>query len=305
MDFGNLPGVSLVPRSPPGYKLRSLRDPAAKTCKERQSNLDRAPRSASLPHRCRLMSDLTYLLLFLAGFAGGFIDSIVGGGGLITVPALLAAGLPPQVALGTNKVQSSFGTTVACLRYARAGLMDTPGLRHAAAIAFVASMGGALAVIRLDKELLRLVIPWMLAAVAVYTALNRHFGIRPGRAKIPAMLFAVLFGILLGFYDGFFGPGTGSFWLIALVALLGLDLRAATGYTKATNLASNLGSLTIFLAAGSIHFGAGGAMIAGQLLGARLGAGLVIKNGAGFIRPIFLAVVFAMTIKLLWDAGFG
>ncbi len=248
------------------------------------------------------MSPLTYLLLFLAGFAGGFIDSIAGGGGLITVPALLAAGLPPQVALGTNKFQSVFGTSVAALRYARAGLMDTPGLCHAAILAFFASMGGAIAVTTLDNELLKLAIPWMLAAVGVYTALNRKFGIHPGTGKLPPVLFAVIFGIALGFYDGFFGPGTGSFWTLVIVALLGLDLRAATGYTKAANLASNLGALVLFLAAGSVHFGAGGAMIAGQLLGARLGSGMVIRRGAGFIRPVFLAVVFAMTAKLLWDA---
>ena len=248
------------------------------------------------------MPPLTYLLLFLAGLVGGFIDSIAGGGGLITVPALLAAGLPPQVALGTNKFQSCFGTSVAVLRYARAGLMETPGLPYAVGVACFASMGGALAVTVLDKELLRLAIPWMLAAVAVYTALNRKFGIHPGHARMSPMLFAILFGIMLGFYDGFFGPGTGSFWTVALVALIGLDLRSATGYTKAVNLASNLGALGIFLLSGSVNFAAGGAMIAGQLLGARLGSGLVINKGAGFIRPIFLAVVFAMTIKLLWDA---
>ena len=119
------------------------------------------------------------------------------------------------------------------------------------------------------------------------------------------MLFAILFGILLGFYDGFFGPGTGSFWTVALVALIGLDLRSATGYTKAANLASNLGALGIFLFSGSVNFAAGGAMVAGQLLGARLGSGLAISKGVGFIRPVFLAVVFAMTLKLLWDAMSG
>lgn len=248
---------------------------------------------------------LTYLLLFLAGLVGGFIDSIAGGGGLITVPALLAAGLPPQVALGTNKFQSCFGTSVAVFGYARAGLMKTPGLAYAAGLAFFASMGGALAVTVLDKELLRLAIPWMLAAVAVYTALNRKFGIHPGHARISPVLFAILFGIMLGFYDGFFGPGTGSFWTVALVALIGLDLRSATGYTKAVNLSSNLGALGIFLIGGSVNFAAGGAMIAGQLLGARLGSGLAIRKGTGFIRPVFLAVVFAMTIKLLWDAMSG
>jgi len=248
------------------------------------------------------LSPLEHGLLFLAGFAGGFIDAIAGGGGLITVPALLATGMPPQVALGTNKLQSSCGTAIAVWRYAKAGLMKAPGLWLAVALSFLASMAGAQAVSVLNKDLLKQLIPWLLAAVAIYTALNRRFGIDTGKQKMSPVVFAVLFGILIGFYDGFFGPGTGSFWTLAVVALLGLDLKGATGYTKAANLASNLGSLAIFLAHGSVHFTAAGAMIGGQLIGARLGAGLVIRKGAAFIRPVFLTVVFAMTAKLLWEA---
>jgi len=248
------------------------------------------------------LSPLAHGLLFLAGFAGGFIDAIAGGGGLITVPALLATGMPPQVALGTNKLQSSCGTAIAVWRYAKAGLMKAPGLWLAVALSFLASMAGAQAVSVLNKDLLKQLIPWLLAAVAIYTALNRRFGIDTGKQKMSPVVFAVLFGILIGFYDGFFGPGTGSFWTLAVVALLGLDLKGATGYTKAANLASNLGSLAIFLAHGSVHFSAAGAMIGGQLIGARLGAGLVIRKGAAFIRPVFLTVVFAMTAKLLWEA---
>jgi hypothetical protein len=107
--------------------------------------------------------------------------------------------------------------------------------------------------------------------------------------------------VLIGFYDGFFGPGTGSFWTIACLTLLGLDLPQATGYTKAVNLTSNLASLTIFLIAAKVRFDIAAVMIAGQLIGARLGSGLVIKHGAPFVRVIFLAVVFALTAKLLWD----
>ena len=249
-----------------------------------------------------MISPVEYGLLFLAGFAGGLIDAIAGGGGLITVPALLAAGLPPQIALGTNKLQSSCGTLLAVYQYARAGLMRAPWLWLAVALSFLASMGGALAVSILSKDLLRQIIPWMLACVAVYTALNRRFGLHPGKPWISPVAFAVTFGIVLGFYDGFFGPGTGSFWTIGLVALTGLDLRHATGYTKAVNLASNLGSLGIFLAIGSVNFPVAAAMIVGQILGARLGSGLVIRKGAAFIRPVFLSVVFLMTLKLMWDA---
>lgn len=248
------------------------------------------------------MEPYIYLLLGLAGFAGGFIDAVAGGGGLITVPALLATGMPPQVALGTNKLQASFGTTMAVWRYARAGLMKTPGLKLAVVISFLASMGGAYAVSILSKDLLKQLIPWLLAAVAVYTALNRKFGVKTGEQRVKPVVFAIIFGVAIGFYDGFFGPGTGSFWTLAVVALLGLELKGATGYTKAVNLASNLGSLVIFLPNGSVHFIAAGAMIIGQLLGARMGAGMVIRKGAGFIRPVFLTVVFAMTVKLLWDA---
>ncbi len=248
------------------------------------------------------MSVTVLALLFLAGFAGGLIDAIAGGGGLITLPALVAAGLPPQIALGTNKLQSSCGTLIAVWRFARAGLMKTPWLWLAVTLSFLASMGGAFAVSVLSKDLLKQLIPWLLATVAVYTAFNRRFGIHPGKPRLHPLALAIGFGILLGFYDGFFGPGTGSFWTISLVALLGLDLRHATGYTKAANLASNLGSLGVFLAMGSVHFGAAGAMIAGQVLGARLGAGLVVRKGTGFIRPVFLCMVFAMTLKLMWDA---
>ncbi|RYD23604.1 MAG: hypothetical protein EOP88_03600 [Verrucomicrobiaceae bacterium] len=247
------------------------------------------------------MQPLTYFWLFLAGLGGGFIDAIAGGGGLISLPALLATGMPPQVALGTNKLQAACGTCIAVWHYAKAGLMKTPQLWVAVVLSFFASMGGAFAVSVLSKDLLRQLIPWMLAAVAVYTALNRRFGIHAGKQWVSPVLFAMAFGIVIGFYDGFFGPGTGSFWTIGLVALLGMDLRHATGYTKAANLASNLGSLGIFLAFGAVHFPAAGAMVAGQLIGARLGSGLVIRKGAAFIRPVFLGVVFAMTAKLMWD----
>jgi hypothetical protein len=207
------------------------------------------------------------------------------------------------VALGTNKFQSCFGTAFAVWRYALAGMLRTPWLGLAVAASFLASMAGAQAVSTLDPAVLGRVIPWLLACVAAYTILNRRFGLTAGRERIQPVIFATGAGTVLGFYDGFFGPGTGSFWTVALVTLMGLELRTATGYTKASNLASNLGALVIFLGHGSVHFVAGSVMIAGQLLGARLGSGLVIRRGAEFIRPVFLAVVVVLTAKLFWDAA--
>lgn len=248
------------------------------------------------------MSELSYLLLFLAGFAGGLIDSIAGGGGLITLPALMAVGVPGHVALGTNKLQSACGTSLAVWRYYRAGLMETPGLKWAVLASLVSSALGAWAVTLVSPEMLRLIIPWLLAAVAIYTALNRRFGLKAGVQRMGHLVFALTFGAILGTYDGFFGPGCGSLWMLALVALLGLELRTATGYTKAVNLASNLGALVFFLFAGQVNGVAALAMIGGQLFGARIGSGLVIDRGNSLIRPVFLLVVLAMTIKLLWDA---
>ena len=247
------------------------------------------------------MSPATLALLFLAGLAAGFVDSVAGGGGMITVPALLACGLPPQIALGTNKLQSACGTTLAVIRYARAGMMKAPWIWLAVAGSFLASIGGAHVVSLVSNAALKQIIPWLLAAVAIYTALNPRFGIHPGRQKMAPAVFAGLFGVALGFYDGFFGPGAGSFGVVACVAVLGLDLRHATGYTKAANLAGNFGALGIFLINQSVNFAAGGVMIAGQIIGAQLGSGFVIKHGAKFIRPIFLVVVFALTLKLIWD----
>ena len=245
-----------------------------------------------------------YPLLALAGAAAGFIDAIAGGGGLISVPALLWAGLPPQVALGTNKLQSSCGTLLAVAHYTRAGLIGWRSLRLAAMITFIAAALGAWAVAIMDPAVLRRIVPALLIGVAIYTMLNRKLGERPRAARIGMTAFALIFGTLLGFYDGFFGPGTGSFWMLACVLTLGQELRAATGTTKALNLASNVAALITFAFAKCLRFDVGFAMIAGQLAGARLGSGLVIAHGSRIIRPLFFAVALALALRLAWQAFF-
>lgn len=238
-------------------------------------------------------------LLFLAGGVGGFIDSIAGGGGLITVPALLAAGLPPQLALGTNKAQSSVGTIVSVTRYARAGLIDWPQVRGATLISFLSSAFGAWAVTLISNELLRTVVPWLLLVIVAYVAVSPKLGEHGGPSRLSAGLFGLIFGTTLGFYDGFFGPGTGAFWTIATVTLLGLELRRATAYTKSVNLASNLGSLVVFACKGAVLLPVAGVMVAGQLIGTYLGSGLVLTRGAPLIRRVFLIVVLAIILRLV------
>ena len=241
-----------------------------------------------------------YAALFFAGLGAGFVDAIAGGGGLIAVPMLLWAGLPPQVALGTNKLQSCCGTALAAWHYGRAGLLRWRSLKAGLLITFVAALLGAHAVSLLDPGLLRACIPPVLIGLAIWFWLQPKLGLEPRPPRMHASSFAWLAGSVLGFYDGFFGPGTGSFWMIACVLLLGLDLPSATGHTKAMNLASNLAALAIFVLTNQVRYDVGLVMIAGQLIGARFGSGLVIARGATFIRPIFLTVVLALAGRLIW-----
>ncbi len=240
-------------------------------------------------------------LLFLTGLVAGGVDAIAGGGGLLTVPVLLAVGLPVPVALGTNKLQSSCGTALATGYYARAGLLRLPGVGWGVVATLVGAVIGASLVARLDPAWLRRVLPGLLMTIAAYTWLKPDLGRERRVARMSPTLFAVGFGLALGAYDGFFGPGTGSFWMMAGVLLLGLDLPHATGWTKAMNLTSNLASLAVFLAQGQVHWGIGLTMAAGQLVGARIGSGLVLKRGSRLIRPVFLTGVLSLATKLAWD----
>ncbi len=251
------------------------------------------------------MTVSTFLLLFAAGLGAGFVDAIAGGGGLISVPALLWAGLPPQIALGTNKMQSTWGTLLAVRRYMRAGLVQWQEVRLAVLVTFVFALLGTYVVTQVSNEVLKKIVPWLLLSIAGYALISPRFGQQAARPRLSPRNFALLGGSVLGFYDGFFGPGVGSFWTIACLSLLGLELTRATAFTKVVNLTSNFASLIIFVIAARIRYDVAAAMIAGQLVGARLGSGLVIRHGAPFIRVVFLCVVFAMVIKLLWDQWHG
>jgi uncharacterized membrane protein YfcA len=243
-----------------------------------------------------------YPALFATGLAAGFVDAIAGGGGLITVPVLLAAGLAPQDVLGTNKFQAACGTALATTAYARHGLMRWAELRIGIVATLVGAVLGTWVVQGLRPDFLRPAIPGLLVVIALYSWLKPELGRQPGKARLTPTAFAVLFGLTLGFYDGFFGPGTGSFWTMACVLVLGLDLLAATAYTKAMNLTSNLASLAVFLATGHVRFGVGLTMAAGQLIGGWLGAHTAVRGGVKVIRPVFLSAVLLLAAKLLWDS---
>jgi len=242
-----------------------------------------------------------YLALLASGFAGGWVDSIAGGGGLITIPVLLGLGLPPQMALGTNKLQASFGSFTATYHYLRKGVVDLRDARPGVAMTLAGAVAGTWAVQQIDPGFLNLLIPILLLAIAVYMLFAPRLADADSVARISRNVFYPLAGFSLGFYDGFFGPGAGSFWAFAFVAGLGFNLTKATGYTKLMNFTSNIVALAVFAFYGNVVALPALVMAGGQIAGARLGSGLVVRNGARFIRPIFIAVDAPTTVKLLYD----
>jgi len=243
-------------------------------------------------------------ILFGTGLIAGFVDSIAGGGGLITLPVLLSLGLGPQQALGTNKLQASFGSGSAAWHYSKAKAVPPKDCVRGFLLSFAGAALGSLAVLQGDTSFLKRAIPILLIAVAVFTLLKPELGAVDLHPRMRRDWFDIVFGLGIGFYDGFFGPGTGTFWTMAFMLGLGFNMTKATGYTKVMNFASNLSSLALFLLAGHVCFMEGLVMGVGQLLGARLGAGMVVARGTKFIRPIFLCAVFAVTLKLLYSAYF-
>jgi uncharacterized membrane protein YfcA len=251
------------------------------------------------------LSPLAYALLTAAGFAAGFVDAIAGGGGIISVPALLAAGVPAHLALGTNKLQASMGTTLAAANYRRSGLLVPSQLPVGVACTALGAFCGAFVVTRLRSDWLDRVMPLLLGAVLLYVVLSPRFGGTSGRQRLSFPAFSVAVGLTLGFYDGFFGPGTGSFWTLAFVSLLGFALPQATANTKAMNLTSNVVSLAWFGAQGKVAWSLGLAIGVANVAGALLGSSLAIVKGAPLIRGFLLLVVAATIARLLWRNMFG
>jgi uncharacterized protein len=241
-------------------------------------------------------------LLFLTGLAAGFVDSIAGGGGLITLPVMLNLIPDPQLAFGTNKMQACFGSASAAGHYAHAGALPLRECARGCFLTFIGAVFGTIVVQSVGSDFLKVAAPMLLLAVAFYTITRPHLGEREHKPKLTRWQFDLLFGLLLGFYDGFFGPGTGTFWTMAFVMTLGFNLTSAIAHTKAYNLASNICSFALFVWAGRVDYAAGTAMGLGQLIGARFGSRLVLRRGAKIIRPLFVAVVLGLTAKLLYDA---
>ncbi|CCP03851.1 Inner membrane protein yfcA [Erwinia amylovora Ea644] len=241
-------------------------------------------------------------VLFLVALLAGFIDSIAGGGGLLTVPALLAAGLSPAQALATNKLQSVGGSFSASLYFIRRKAVNLREQRLNIALTFVGSLAGALLVQHVQGDILRQLLPLLVIAIGLYFLLMPRIGEEDRQRRLHGLPFALVAGGCVGFYDGFFGPGAGSFYALAFVTLCGYNLAKSTAHAKVLNFTSNLGGLLLFMLGGKVVWLVGLVMLAGQVCGARLGARMVLSKGQKLIRPMIVIVSAVMSAKLLYDS---
>ena len=242
----------------------------------------------------------TMSFLAATAFVAGLIDSMAGGGGLLTVPALLASGVPPVQALATNKVQSAFGTGGAFLAFLRKGHVDLKAFGVPAAGAFVGSGAGTILVQVIDSSFLAGLVPILLVLIGIYFLLAPNMQDADRKARLGRVGLTLLCAVI-GFYDGFFGPGTGSFFTTVLVVLGGLGLVRAIGNTKLLNFCTNAASVIAMVIGGHVLWLIALVMACTNIVGAQIGARLAMRyNGRG-VRPLLVVMSFALTFKLLAD----
>ncbi|NBN65960.1 TSUP family transporter [Microvirga tunisiensis] len=244
-------------------------------------------------------------ILFAVALVAGWVDAIAGGGGLLTIPALLLVGVPPATALATNKLQGSFGAMTAAVYFIRRKMVSVPANLPALAAIAAGSVLGGVVLQQVDADLLVLFIPVLLVSIGIYFLFFARNLDEERAPRISAGRYSGTVAPVLGFYDGFFGPGTGSFMATSLVLLRGMPIRMATAHAKLFNVTSNLAALGYFVLFGEIAWLAGGVMILGQVAGAYLGAHFAFTGGARIIRPITVIMCFAMSIRVLvrmWPA---
>jgi uncharacterized membrane protein YfcA len=240
--------------------------------------------------------------LVAAAFVAGVVDAIAGGGGLITLPALIWAGLPPELALGTNKGQSVFGSFAAMTRYGRAGLLDKPRARRTFPAALVgATLGALLVAFEVPRDALKPVILALLVAVAVFLFVRPTTLVPTGAPPKRPVLVAVGVAAVVGAYDGFFGPGTGTFLILAFVLWLKDSARQASADAKVVNFASNLASVIVFAFCGWVSWRVALPMAAAQFAGGAVGAHVTVRGGDVVVRRVVPVVVVAVAVKLAWD----
>ena len=243
-----------------------------------------------------LSFDIIIMLSVVAAVAG-FIDAIAGGGGLLTIPAMLLANIPPVLTLGTNKLQAASGALAASITMIKKGVVNPKNIKVAIIGAFIGSVIGTIAVQLSPPDLLEKLIPFLIAAIGIYTLFAPSLGDVEAEPRISEGAWQKVVAPLIGCYDGYIGPGTGMFFALGNVALRGRKIIEATGAAKVLNLSTNIGSLIFFILGGNVLWTLGLAMMVGQTIGAYLGSHMVVKGGSKLIRPVIVLVCLAMVGK--------
>lgn len=240
-----------------------------------------------------------FILLVLVATAAGFIDAIAGGGGLLTIPALLFTGMSPVQAIATNKLQACFGSFTATRFFIKQKLVNPKQQLGGILAASIGAIFGAMAIQFFNSELLIAILPFALIVIAIYLLLTKSLNQTSNIIKLKKNTFNATFITSVGFYDGFFGPGTGTFFTLSYCKMQAMNLIKATAHAKLMNFTTNIVSLLIFILSDQIIWQLGLAMAVGQIVGARLGAATAIKQGADFIRYMTVIVCIGMSISLL------
>ncbi|WP_129728181.1 TSUP family transporter [Ectobacillus funiculus] len=242
------------------------------------------------------------LILIVFGFLAAFIDSVVGGGGLIALPALLFTGLTPATAVATNKLAGTLGSLTSTIMFYRSGKLDLTSIYRLFPLVFIGSMIGAWTVHLMNPEVLKPLMLVMLAAVAIYTVFKKDWGSISTYKKLSIRHFIIFMIVIfaIGFYDGFLGPGTGSFLMFAFL-MIGFDFLKAAGNAKFLNFGSNIAALLMFMYLGQINYAYGLPMGLAQIAGAICGSKFAIKRGSGYVRALFILVTFLLLAKNTYD----
>jgi uncharacterized membrane protein YfcA len=245
---------------------------------------------------------ITFLIICPLVFLAGFIDAIAGGGGLISIPAYLFAGLPPHFALGTNKLSSTIGTIVAALRYYKNGFIDMKVCVPSIMSALLGSFIGANIALHVSENILQKILLILLPIIAVFILKNKNLTVTKSLLSYKkTLIYAALISFAVGMYDGFFGPGTGTFLVLGFISIAHVNPQTASGNAKVINLSSNIAGLTVFLYNGYTLITLG--LVAGifSIFGSYMGAGLAIKKGSNVIRYAILFVLALLFLKMMWD----
>jgi uncharacterized membrane protein YfcA len=243
------------------------------------------------------------ILLCMAGFLAAFVDSIAGGGGLISVPAFMLAGLPPHMVLGTNKFSATAGSFTSSLKFIKSGNANFKLLKYLIPFTFIGSMLGVRAVLNIDQKFLNGLVLILIMFIGIYTLFSKSLGLQDkfqGLTK-KNVFFGIILALSLGFYDGFFGPGTGSFLVFGFISIFGFNFLVSSANARILNFTSNVTALVLFAINGKINYTLGVPVAICMIIGARLGTSVALNKGSKLIKPIFVTMSLAVAVKMLLD----